>query len=252
MNAAFRLSILPTVLGLLLLTLAVASAGDERRSIRVFVALCDNATQGIQPVGAKIGNGDDPEANLYWGCSDGLGRFFPKSANWKTVDQDKDIDQAILRRLVLDHQADDLRLVADAYRGSEMKRCLEDFFKATQSGKHALVVFIGHNGLMDTQVNLPAGGKAQGAAKTDAIVLCCLSDSYFSDALAELGARPILMTRQLMYPGSFVLHDGIESWRKGGSVGEIRTAAGKAYAANQKISQKSAVGVFADLAKAVK
>ncbi|EDY21883.1 hypothetical protein CfE428DRAFT_0008 [Chthoniobacter flavus Ellin428] len=35
--------------------------------IHVFVALADNATQGIVPVPAKIGNGDDAEHNLYWG-----------------------------------------------------------------------------------------------------------------------------------------------------------------------------------------
>ena len=40
---------------LILLTLPLSA----ERSIELFVALCDNKTQGIAPVGAKIGNGDD-------------------------------------------------------------------------------------------------------------------------------------------------------------------------------------------------
>ncbi|MBS1655648.1 MAG: hypothetical protein JSU05_12430, partial [Bacteroidetes bacterium] len=39
------------------------------KTIHVFVALCDNKYQGIVPVPAKIGNGQDPANNLYWGCS---------------------------------------------------------------------------------------------------------------------------------------------------------------------------------------
>ncbi|HST23582.1 MAG TPA: hypothetical protein VLR90_20895, partial [Blastocatellia bacterium] len=39
---------------------------NSRRVIHVLVALCDNEHQGIVPVPAKIGNGDDPQNNLYW------------------------------------------------------------------------------------------------------------------------------------------------------------------------------------------
>ena len=37
------------------------------RTVQVFVALADNQSQGIIPVPAKLGNGEDPEHNLYWG-----------------------------------------------------------------------------------------------------------------------------------------------------------------------------------------
>ena len=74
------------ILTLLLFTSAlVGGAHADKKSIRVFVALCDNKTQGIQKVGEKIGNGDIPDANLYWGCSDGFGSFFKRSSRWKTV-----------------------------------------------------------------------------------------------------------------------------------------------------------------------
>jgi hypothetical protein len=61
-----------TLLTLLLLATACLAEADQKQ-IRVFIALCDNKTQGIVPVGEKIGNGNDPEANLYWGCSDEFG-----------------------------------------------------------------------------------------------------------------------------------------------------------------------------------
>ena len=51
--------------------------------IHTFVALCDNKSQGIAPVPEKIGNGDDPANNLYWGCTDGSRSYFSKSKKWK-------------------------------------------------------------------------------------------------------------------------------------------------------------------------
>ena len=62
-----------TLLILFFTMIAVHAAPKE---IRVFIALCDNKTQGIVPVGEKIGNGDDADANLDWGCSDGFGAYF--------------------------------------------------------------------------------------------------------------------------------------------------------------------------------
>ena len=52
------------------------------KTIHVFVALCDNKFQGIVPVPGKIGNGEDADNNLYWGCGYGIRTFFKKSAEW--------------------------------------------------------------------------------------------------------------------------------------------------------------------------
>src|SRR5215212_8846369 len=55
----------------------------KSRTIHVFVALCDNKYQGIVPVGKSIGNGQDPESNLYWGCDLGLRTYFKKkNSDW--------------------------------------------------------------------------------------------------------------------------------------------------------------------------
>ena len=231
----------------LLTTLLFASAALAEaapKQIRLFVALCDNKTQGIVPVGAKIGNGDDPDANLYWGCSDGFDSFFRNSSRWKVMKSDKDVSEAILRRLTLSHAEDDIDLVADAYRGSQMRQCLMDFEEAASSNKYDLVAFIGHNALMDFNLEVPK--EAEGN-DTEVVVLCCLSEKYFGDRLRALGCRPILMTQQLMYPGSFLLHAAIEKWRSGGTPADFRAVAASTYAKNQKISVRAAAGVFAPL-----
>lgn len=225
-------------------TLLPASA--EEKSIRVFVALCDNRTQGIIPVGEKIGDGDVPDANLYWGCSDGFGSYFKRSKKWKLIESKSDISRQIMRRMKLKHADGDLTLTADAYRGSEIHQCMRDFEKAAASGKYDLVAFIGHNGLMDFPLVKQQAIKGN---NTDAIVLCCLSEKYFAARLKKIGVNPILLTSQLMYPGSFILHDAIEAWKNGGSLNDIRKAAGKAYAKNQRISVKAATGVFAKIEK---
>jgi hypothetical protein len=227
-----------------LLALATLSSHAAPKQIRVFVALCDNKSQGIIPVGEKIGNGDNPDANLYWGCSDGFGSLFSRSKLWKVTDSRKDVSTTILRRLSLHHTSADLDLVADAYRGSQIQQCLKDFEAAAASGKFDLVAFIGHNGLMDFQLPPPPTTKGN---KTDVAVLCCLSDKYFSPRLTANGCRPILMTSQLMYPGAFLLQAAIESWNSGASTASIRSAAAAAYAKNQHISLKAASGVFANL-----
>ena len=94
--------------------------------------------------------------------------------------------------------------------------------------------------------NLEVPKKSEGN-NTKVVVLCCLSEKYFGDRLRAVGCRSILMTQQLMYPGSFLLHAAIEKWLSGGSPTDLRTAGATAYAKNQKISVRAATGVFAPL-----
>jgi hypothetical protein len=212
------------------------------KRVRAFVALCDNKSQGIVPVPARIGNGDDPETNLYWGCDDGLGAYFPHRAHWRVAKREKSIAPHLLRRLTLQHTSVGIELVASAYRGSQMSRCLQDFERAAACGKYDLVAFLGHNGLMDAPLAPPVRVAGN---RTEVVALCCLSERYFAARLRALGCRPLLMTTQLMYPGSFLLDAAIKCWREGGSRKEIRLAAARAYARNQRISVRAASGIFA-------
>lgn len=217
------------------------------KSVEVFVCLCDNKNQGIQPVGAKIGNGLDPANNLYWGCSDGLFKYFQKSSKWKLTETLKPKDSPILVTLKFKHHTGKATLVAHAYRGDRMETCLSDFLiKSRDSGKGTLVAFIGHNGLMDLSPALPEPA-GENDDPSESIVLACLTQSYFTKPLARMNSTPLLLTKSLMYPGSFILHDALEIWLKDGSRKDLREAAVKAYAKNQKISTKGAGTIFAEL-----
>lgn len=241
-------------------------AEEKPKVIHAFVALCDNATQGIVPVPAKIGNGDDPDRNLYWGCDDGLRQVFKKSKSWRLVESRKEPAPAtVLERLVFKHTSrNNVWLVAHAYRGAEMKRMMDDFLQAVSgaagktldvkaasdaepiqlpgSGQADFLAFIGHNGLMDFSTVFPPSQRA--GALVPVTVLCCKSNAYFTAQLGGAGGRPLVMTTQFMYPGSFLLHAMLEGWLAGESAPALKERAAAAYARNQKISVKAARGVF--------
>lgn len=231
-------------LGLCLLAF-IGDASAEPKRIHVFVALADNASQGIAKVPAKIGNGDDAESNLYWGNSEGFKGVFTRSKAWKLEKAEVNPTPEILDRRTYRHASKSCVLIAEAWRGKNIHPCLEAFFASLRERKADLTAFIGHNGLMDAPV---AVTNAAAAAKpTDAIILCCISGRYFQPHLTALQARPVLTTDQLMYPGAFLLRDALEVWLRNGSRPDIRMAAARAYAANQSISVKAAAGVFSKL-----
>jgi len=89
--------------------------------IHVFVALCDNKYQGIVPVPAKIGNGQEPANNLYWGCKYGVKAFFAAQQNWQLLSTTKSTGGLILERLVFKYRTKEIYMIADAYDGNQKK-----------------------------------------------------------------------------------------------------------------------------------
>ena len=71
------------ILSVLALTVSLFAQTDKNdvKTIHVFVALCDNKYQDIVPVPASIGNGQNPNSNLYWGCGYGIRTFSSKIKN---------------------------------------------------------------------------------------------------------------------------------------------------------------------------
>jgi hypothetical protein len=247
----------------MLLSANFAAAAESVRVVHVLVALCDNEFQGIVKVPKHLGNGDDVQSNLYWGCSGGVRAAFSKNPEWELVKTVKNPRIGVLERAVYQHKSGNVFLVADAYRGRNIKQALEDFFlllagrsikneqesiprlkKEIQAGSNAsLVVYLGHNGLMDLRFeSLPIGH-----SEKEAIILCCASEQYFKSILHHYGVRPVLLTTQLMYPGAMVLETAIEGWIKSETLQQIRVRAAEAYSKNQKISSRSAIKVFSKL-----
>ncbi|HSJ04561.1 MAG TPA: hypothetical protein VK956_18975 [Verrucomicrobium sp.] len=256
--------------GCLLIAVSPAAQAADPQVVHVFVALCDNASQGIVPVPAKIGDGDKPEDNLYWGCTDGLKSYFRASNLWVRQPAVSSPRPQVLERVVFKHKTRNIYLVADAWQGREIQACLQSFVSAAGGGfkepplklqvagatragegestkeielplaaEARWLAYIGHNGLMEFEVQWPQPPAA--SATKDAFVLCCIGQRYFS----KLAAPLTLTTRQLMYPGAFILHDALEATFDGKPASEIKAAAARAYAKNQGISVKAASGVFA-------
>ena len=250
------------LLALLLCVLLPTTLQSEEspKVVHVFVALCDNEHQGIAKVPARIGNGDDPASNLYWGCSDGMKLYFKNSDRWtlkKSVERPGGADSVILERCVFLHVSGKMVVVADAYRGREMKSCLDDLYAAIAAsgepveceghsigGGADLIAFIGHNGLMEHDIQVP---RTKRVAPVPVVVLGCVTQLLFAPDLEAMKGDPLLLTDSLMYPGSFLLHDLLEGWILREDKASLRLRAAKAYAKNQKISVKSASGVFSTL-----
>lgn len=226
---------------------SVGFTGQNIKTIHVFVALCDNKYQGIVPVPAKIGNGQDPDLNLYWGGDYGVRTFFKKSKDWKLVEKQK-VSDTLLERLIFKNTTKNYYLVADGYNGKYIKQTTIDFFNSCAGilkdtlnvngarlgidGNAVLVAYIGHDGLMDFQLKQPflnVDGKTR-----DCIALACISKKYFGPLLQNARVRPLVYTTGLMCPEAYTLHDALKAYMNNEPAENIRVAAVTAYNKYQK------------------
>ena len=223
------------------------------KTIHIFVALCDNKYQGIVPVPAKIGNGQDPHNNLYWGCGYGIRTYFKKSVEWNLVRLEKS-DSLRLERAIFKHATKNFYLVADAYDGKYIEQCTKDFLQGTAGGlkdtvqigertigiggNAKLLCYIGHNGLMD--FSLSESYESIDQKKRDVIILACISRRYFTNHLDHSTINPLVWTTGLMAPEAYTVHDAISGYVKGETNEQIRSRAALAYSKYQKCSEKAA------------
>ncbi|AZA80313.1 hypothetical protein EG347_18345 [Chryseobacterium sp. G0186] len=227
---------------------------NDTKTIHVLVALCDNKYQGIVPVPEKIGNGQDPDQNLYWGAAYGVRTYFKKSKDWKFLKSEK-TDSIRMERLIFQHVTKkNYYLVADAYDGQYIKDCTKDFFYSSSGqmkdvvsvnnttigiyGNSSLVSYVGHDGLMDFQ--LSESFKNTDGKTRDCIVLACYSKKFFSPLLQETKAHPLVWSSHLMAPEAYILHDALTGYLHNESGEQIRTRAALAYSKYQKCSEKAA------------
>jgi hypothetical protein len=233
------------------------------RTVHVFVALADNQHQGIVPVPSRLGNGLDPGHNLYWGAAAGVKTFFARSADWALIRCTPNPKSEVLERCVFKRRNTEVYLVADAYRGDEIRQAILDFFDAaagaspeaialpstsrpvtlTARGGSNLVAYVGHDGLMDFQ--LPFLPRKKNENHRDAIILACASKQYFGEALRAAGAYPLLWTTNLMAPEAYTLKSALDGWTAGESNEQIRERSAVAYDKFQKCGLRGARRLFA-------
>ncbi|HEU4416675.1 MAG TPA: hypothetical protein VFT65_17935 [Candidatus Angelobacter sp.] len=247
------------ILLLLLAPGGIAAAGQSAiRTIHVFVALADNKSQGIVPVAAVLGNGDDPQRNLYWGSAYGVKTYFARNADWQLVSSGVRPKPEILERCIFRHRTQNVYLVADAYRGNRIQQAIIDFLEASAGGDVQavsiesagrklslnagggadLLAYAGHDGLMDFR--LSALAQRRNDRPRDAIILACISKSYFAAALRATGAHPLIWTTGLMAPEAYTLKSAIDGWMAHESGDQVRERAAAAYSKYQKCGIKGA------------
>lgn len=240
---------------------SVSGQSSPPRTVHVFVALADNVHQGIVPVPARLGNGDDPAHNLYWGAAGGVKTFFARSTEWVLISCSPKPKPEVLERCLFKHHTTNTYMVADAYRGSEIREAIIEFLDAAAGasfeamampasagtlsirGGSNLVAYVGHEGLMDFQ--LPLIPKKKNDIHRDAIILACASKQYFAETLRASGAYPLLWTTNLMAPEAYTLKSALDGWIAGESNEEIRERAAGAYDKYQKCGLRAARRLFA-------
>lgn len=239
-------------------------AEDPPRVIHAFVALCDNEHQGIVKVGKLIGNGQDPFNNLYWGAMYGLKTHFRKSADWKLVQTEVNPREHVLERCVFRHARENVVMVAEGYDGRYIANTVLDFLTASAGkldlsveikpeaasdatgesqeinagGASALLVYIGHNGLMD--FSFETFPKQADDRQREVIMLACAAKFYFEKPLLDAGAYPIVWTTGLMAPEAYTLKDALDGWVANEEDEKIRDRAARAYDRYQKCGVKAA------------
>jgi hypothetical protein len=239
----------------------------------VHVPLCQT---GITACGnAKLGDGDNPDTNLYWSTTPGFGRWFDrKGSGWKrllktTADTgDKDVlELRVYRRTVSTSSAwrklgapktVDVVLVIHGWRGSQIDRALAAYAadvsgqgtrtitladKTTidAGGAAQIVSFVGHNRLMDLDTyTWPEPGKeAKGT-----IAIACHTSSYMKRDVTASTRVPLLMTNDFLFSNAAPLEAAVLAFARGGGYGAIRVDAATAYAGVQKKEVKRVMGAF--------
>lgn len=237
--------------------------------VHVIVALCDNRHQGIVPVSATLGNGQDARNNLYWGAMYGIRSHLLGAERWRPIAENIHDNDSILasfaavKTLRRGQDSITVYLVAEGWDGRYIRaatmRFLDmvggtvrdtvrldhghDTLLLSSGGDAHLICYVGHNGLMDfTPARYPMYDST--AEARSAVVLACASKSYFQEILQRIDAHPLLLTTNLMAPEAYTLAAVIQSFVSGESAEIVVSAAARAYATYQKCSPGAARGLF--------
>ncbi len=228
--------------------------------LHALVPLCDNEHQGIVPVNSRLGDGQNLRTNLYWGAGYGVKSHFVKAKDWTLIKSIKPLNKKVLERVifhkVFDNKAD-VYFIADAYAGDQMATCLNDYMKAISGlmeqtimvdsqalniyGGADLIIFNGHNGLMDNTIDFQ---KNSDKKIRQAAAIGCVSFDYFQDYFRVANCYPLITTTNLMAPEAYVLEALVNGFANMNEGEEIRKSIGLAYHHYQKCGVKGATRLF--------
>ncbi|MBN2341102.1 MAG: hypothetical protein JXX29_04085 [Deltaproteobacteria bacterium] len=247
----------------------------------VYVALCDNDSQGIIPVNNRsICNGDDPDKNMYW-KGNGIHGYLT-GHGWKRVYHATQPDGVILVESVYKKRffaAKSLRqqgvpkqytayVVAKAYRGSRIHDAMKDYISAVHTdtgqsielktgitihagGKSHVVGYIGHDYFMDVfegqskynDLISPIRSGNSTLAK-GAFAFACVSNEFVRPAVSRPNVYIFAMNNFLTYPSAWTLGGIMEGIAKGGDGATIYKSAASSFAKGQKCGLRWAKKAF--------
>jgi hypothetical protein len=240
--------------------------------VEVHVPLCESS---IIPCGnAKLGDGDNPDTNLYWATTPGFGTWFTrKGGGWKRVlhrrteTGDPDVLALDVHRRTVRAPAAwrrrgapatfELDLVIHGWRGTAIDRALAryaaDISTATAQpialadgsslaagGAAQLVAWVGHNRLMD--LDAYAWPAAATPVKGN-IAIACHTAPYLAP-ITDAARVPLLMTRDFLFSNAAPLEATVLAFATGGDYARMRADATAAYAAVQQRPVARVAGAF--------
>ena len=242
--------------------------------VEVHVPLCDSS---IIPCGnARLGDGDNPETNLYWSTSPGFGRWFARrGSGWTRVleqtageTDDKDVLAVHVYRRVVAAPSSwkkrgapsklEIDIVIHGWRGTAIDRALAayaadvsgqgartltlgDGSKLDAGGAAQIVAWVGHNRLMDVDAyTWPEAG----SATKGTIAIACHTAAYMEDNVPAATRVPLLMTRDFLFANAAPLEAAVLAFARGGDYATIRVDAATAYAGVRKRTVKQVAGAF--------
>jgi hypothetical protein len=248
---------------------------------QVHVPLCDNGTLACG--NARLGDGDNPDSNLYWATSPGFGRYFDKRSRGWTLVLDGDggaiaepdvLDLRVYRRTITSSQAwrergapttFPLYIVALAWRGAAIDAALAtyathlsggpavpielpDGTTLAAGGAARLVAYVGHNRLMD--VGHPYAWPAAGTARRGMIAIACHTAAYMQPLVPAPTRVPLLLVRDFLFSNAAPLEGAVLAFARGEGFAGIRRDAAAGYAAVQQREVRRVAGAFTNPASA--
>jgi hypothetical protein len=242
--------------------------------VEVHAPLCEGTI--IACGNKKLGDGDNPETNLYWSTTPGFGEWFARrNSGWKrvlkqTADQTGDSDILaihVYRRQITAPAAwqkrgvpkqFELDVVIHGWRGTSIDKALAayaddvsgkgtrelvlaDKSKLSAGGAAQIVAFVGHNRLMDLD---SFTWPEPGTVVKGAIAIACDTAPYMKKQVSAATRVPLLMTSDLLFANASPLEAAVLAFATGGGYAEIRKDAATAYANIQEVEVKRVWGTF--------
>lgn len=249
-------------------------AGDLRAGkpmvVTVYVALCDNDSQGIIPVrNRSICDGDHPMQNMYWAGKNALAGM-AKKQRWKKVSRVEDPDGTLMVEQIWEkwaHPGPGLRaagvdepfkiyVIGRAYRGNKIHNAFVDYLRAVHNddalsmdldgttisygGAGHVVGYVGHDYMMDVEPGSAALREIVDATRGDSssakgvFALACAGDSWIRPFISRENVYVMALNVYLAFPNAWTIDGILDGIADRGDGADIHRSAAKGFAKGQE------------------